>query len=150
MMVDMGDWSGVLTAVIDVTMVIAMVGLWMLWRNNLQRQHAIEQKLEAASTQLEEASEQLNSVLLLVRDLTDPRPSPQRSPDKYVASAKATPASPTEPVLATGSGAGSQLSRLLCLHREGVEPTQISRRLDMPLAQVKLLLQVHAGDGIKG
>ncbi|MDQ6951121.1 MAG: hypothetical protein Q9M26_05595 [Mariprofundales bacterium] len=140
----MSDMRGVLNILIDGAMMLALGGMWLLWLRGSRRQDAIEHKLEAASAELEEASSQLNALMPMIRDLADPRPSPL--PSRHKARQVASNPAPAEPPPASKEGgAGSQLSRLLCLHREGVAPEKIARQLDMPLAQVKLLLQVHCG-----
>jgi len=147
-MADFSAWQGVISLVIDGGMAIAMVGLWLLWLQGARRQRAVELKLDAASAQLKEASEQLNALMPLLADMVDPRPSPAPASREVInptetskSSAKVVVAEPNP----TSNGAGqAKLSRLLCLSREGVEANQIARQLDMPLAQVKLLLQVHS------
>jgi len=134
-----------LTMIIDGAMVVAMVGIWILWLRGSRRQDAIERKLEAASAQLEEASAQLNVLMPMIRDLADPRPTPTRFPTKIETGAAQEKSPPKPEPEVKKSDLGSQLSRLLCLHREGAKPESIARQLDIPLAQVKLLLQVHGG-----
>ncbi|MDQ6963693.1 MAG: hypothetical protein Q9M13_02095 [Mariprofundales bacterium] len=147
-------WQGVISLVIDGVMVIAMVGLWLLWLQGSRRQHAVELKLEAASAQLKEASAQLNALMPLLAEMTDPRPSPAPASREVVApqsvetqpKPKATKAKERSAVDDDGD---ARLARLLCLSREGATAEQIARQLDMPLAQVKLLLQVNSSSRVK-
>jgi len=133
-------WQGVVSLVIDGGMVIAMVGLWLLWLQGSRRQLAVELKLDAASAQLQEASAQLNALMPLLAEMVDPRPSPPPASRAVVEPQKKVKAPVEEEVDAK---VDARLSRLLCLSREGVTAAQIARQLDMPLAQVKLLLQVN-------
>ena len=154
---DIESWKGVISVVIDGGMVIAMIGLWLLWLQSSRRQRAVELKLDAASAQLQEASEQLNALMPLLAEMVDPRPSPP-PPSRTVVEGHQPASQPRgEPSVDHNSravhedGGQAKLSRLLCLNREGVGAEQIARQLDMPLAQVKLLLQVHRkGGGAQG
>jgi len=132
---------------IDAVMVLAMVGLWWLWLKGSRRQREIELKLDAASAQLQEASKQLNDLMPLLSELCDPRPSPA-PPSRSVVAPRATaapdrPAAPRQGSSSAGAD-DARLARLLRLRREGLDAEQIARQIDLPLAQVKLLLRVHA------
>jgi len=137
-------WQGVVSLVIDGGMVIAMVGLWLLWLQGSRRQQAVELKLDAASAQLKEASAQLNALMPLLADMVDPRPSPAPASRAVVEPQQQTRTPVEEEVVPKADAGGdARLSRLLCLSREGMAAENIARKLDMPLAQVKLLLQVN-------
>jgi len=143
-MMHIDSWQGVVSLIIDGGMVIAMVGLWLLWLQAFRRQRAVELKLDAASAQLQEASAQLNALMPLLADITDPRSSPPPV-SREVVEPRQTIKGPVEDESIANADAGhARLSRLLCLNREGLNVQQIARQLDMPLAQVTLLLQVHS------
>ena len=145
---DIDAWQGVISMVIDGGMVIAMIGLWLLWLQSSRRQRDVELKLDAASAQLQEASEQLNALMPLLAEMADPRPSPPPPSREVVAGSKPAPKQePQRGSAGDGGGGQAKLARLLCLNREGMGAEQIARELDMPLAQVKLLLQVHGRGG---
>ncbi|MDX8412637.1 MAG: hypothetical protein R8J85_00975 [Mariprofundales bacterium] len=137
------SWQGIVALVIDGGMVIAMVGLWLLWMQGVRRQKAVELKLDAASAQLKEASAQLNALMPLLADMVDPRPSPEPASRSVVEPQKQVKPVVEEEVAPKADAGDARLSRLLCLSREGMSAEKIARKLDMPLAQVKLLLQVN-------
>ncbi len=136
-----GMWEGAVSLVIDGVMVVAMVGLWWLWLQNMRRQRDVELKLEAASAQLQEATEQLNALMPLLSELSDPRPSPRRREEPPERKAEVSP--PPEKNSVDTSSADTRLAQLLRLRREGMGAEEIARQIDMPLAQVRLLLRVH-------
>ncbi len=141
---DIDSWQGVIALVIDGVMVIAMVGLWLLWLQASRRQREVELKLDAASAQLQEASEQLNALMPLLAEMADPRPSPPPPSREVVVGSRPAPQpDPRRDTTSQGDRGQAKLARLLCLKREGMAAEQIARELDLPLAQVKLLLQVH-------
>lgn len=136
------DLAGVL---IDGVMVVAIIGLWWLWYTGRRRQEEIERKLEAASAELQEASKQLNALMPLLTELCDPRPSPPPPSRSVVTPRKAQPAATSAPAADGGAAKGdARLAQVLRLRREGADAEEIARQVDLPLAQVKLLLRLHA------
>jgi len=155
---------------IDIALIIAMLMLWMSWYRNGQRQQALEQLLAGTAAQLEEATRHLaeatESIQALKqqseRDDTAENPPARR---RYRQSETSMDDSDTDTTAddiaamtygrkrpsATSSATvepvpqhSTQATMILRMHREGEDASAIADRLDMPLAQVKLMLKLHA------
>jgi len=139
------DWLGV---ILDAALTGAVFLLWLSWFRNGKRQQRLEQILVETSIQLEEATRHLSQATEAIEHLKrheSSHPS-RREPAAATAPAAAPIAGTTQtsPLPAQNS---TQATMILRMQREGESPQTIAERLDMPLAQVKLLLKLNAASG---
>jgi len=144
------QWLGIL---LDAGLICAVFLLWLSWFRNGKRQLRLERMLLETSSQLEAATAHLSQATAAIEQLkqqTEPRPATDKRTDRHPVPAetqriprtKPTPASPTLPAQNS-----TQATMILRMQREGESPQTIAERLDMPLAQVKLLLKLNAATG---
>jgi len=140
----MNQWLGV---IIDTGLVFGFFFLWLHWYRNGKRQQQLEQLLNETARQLEEATRHLSAATAAIEHLKqqEQRSSRRPEPAKQVhhtepATVKQTPVTPPAPPAQNST----QATMILRMKREGESPQTIAERLDMPLAQVKLLLKLHA------
>jgi len=146
------DW---LKTGIDIILIIAVGSLWVTWLRNGQRQKRLEKLLLECADQLEEATRHLNEATTTIEKVKldsataeSPASRPEKAPfarttkaaRKPVTEAKAEPAAQQS----MPDQNSTQATMVLRMHREGDEPQTIAEKLDMPLAQVKLLLKIYA------
>jgi len=135
------DWLGV---ILDAALSGAVFLLWLSWFRNGKRQQRLEQMLVETSRQLEEASRHLSQATEAIEQLK------RREPVQAAASA-AQQTTATKPATAQTTTLpaqnSTQATMILRMQREGESPQTIAERLDMPLAQVKLLLKLNAASG---
>jgi len=121
---------------LDGIMLVAITGLWLMWWLNAKRQHRVESMLADSAMQLREASHYLRQAMELIdksSDRTSGRTKSQQrktSPDPI----QKTPAAQED----------TQITHMLNMQREGKPVEDISRKLGLPLNQVKLMLKLHA------
>lgn len=134
MSIAMPDWLGML---FDAFLLVAVIGLWLLWWQTSRKQRAIETLLAQASNELATASESIKQALLHVQRLKQdmPRQTTAEREDK-----------PVTARTLEGLKAG-QITRLLRMQREGKSVEAIAQELALPKAQVKLLLKLHNAGG---
>ncbi len=144
-----------LPILLDAVLILAVIGLWVLWWGQIKQRQKIEGMLTEASTQLQEATLMLNQALVQIQDL--------QSRDRPEDAVSARSSKATEPVAEEQPGqkieekvqAGvesqshasaniSQVAQMLRLQREGETPEKIARKLDLPLAQIKLMLMLQS------
>jgi len=144
------DWLGV---ILDAALTGAVFLLWLSWFRNGKRQQRLEQMLVETSIQLEEATRHLSQATEAIEHLKRHEPSrpSRREPAAATVPAAAqqathpgAEATQTSPLPAQNS---TQATMILRMQREGESPQTIAERLDMPLAQVKLLLKLNAASG---
>jgi len=144
-----------LSTIFDVVLLLSVIGLWILWWRQVQQRKGIETMLSEASNQLQEATQMLNEALYQIQELqrdkvadsdrqkaSEERPELQakaRFKEKVVEKVSHTSAEESQPTANI-----SQVSKMLRLQREGIEPEQIAEKLNMPLAQVKLMLMLQS------
>jgi len=130
----LNHWLGL---VIDTALVFGFFFLWLSWHRNGKRQQKLEQLLAETARQLEEATQHLSQATKSIEQLKRQEQSKPRAPQ---------PTRTKQPVQAPAiaSQNSTQASMILRMKREGESPQTIAERLDMPLAQVKLLLKLHA------
>ncbi|OIO68429.1 MAG: hypothetical protein COW19_03800 [Zetaproteobacteria bacterium CG12_big_fil_rev_8_21_14_0_65_55_1124] len=113
-------------------MLVAVAGLWFMWWLNAKRQRLVESMLADSARQLHEATLHLQQAMELINKSTD-RAKPQQH--KTTANhAQKAPAAQEE----------TQIAQMLNMQGEGKPVEDISRRLGLPLNQVKLMLKLHA------
>ena len=147
--------SEILSMVFDVVLILSVVGLWILWWQQVQQRKNIESMLVEASTQLQEATLMLNQALVQIQDLQGIESSDlevhqtaqvddedlaksafREKVEKRVESDVQEETQPTAKI--------SQVAQMLRLQREGMSPEKISEKLDVPLAQIKLMLMLQS------
>jgi len=142
----------------DVLLIAAVIGLWVLWAKQVQQRKQIEQTLVEASTQLQEATLMLNQALVQIHDLQSAGGNQAAVTDGVDEADEAKADEATEAIkqkvqarIDADAEVGdepssriSQVARMLRLQREGESAEKIAETLDMPLAQVKLMLMLQS------
>lgn len=151
--------SEMLSMFFDAVLILSVAGLWLLWWRQLKQRQNIEQMLAEASTQLQEATLMLNQALVQLRDLQS------QGESKDVVSTLTDRTDPLEKErlqqrikekVRDGVTVGveeknqstaniSQVAQMLRLQREGATPEKIAQQLNVPLAQIKLMLMLQSG-----
>ncbi|MDX8405858.1 MAG: hypothetical protein R8K50_06875, partial [Mariprofundus sp.] len=137
---------------IDIALVIAMAMLWRTWYRNGKRQQALESLLAGTAEQLEEATRHLAEATQSIQALKQQHSRKQQPVEQEAEEIaeevyrprqpRPTPAAP-EPEAPPPPQHSTQATMILRMHREGETAETIADRLDMPLAQVKLMLTLH-------
>jgi len=143
----MHDWLGLL---LDVVLIVGVLVLWLTWQRNAKRQQKLEQLLMGTAQQLEEASMHLSLAMSAIEKLEKkqqepPTPPPElvkKAPQEKAPAATFSMAELDAPKLPPQGS--TQASMILRMQREGESEQSIAERLDIPLAQVKLMLKLHA------
>jgi len=148
------QWLGL---IIDAGLILGFFFLWLSWHRNGKRQQQLEQLLGETARQLEEATRHLSEATAAIQQLKQQEQRSARHPASTTRPAPAkqarTEPSRVEQHLATQAPVtapaqnSTQATMILRMQREGESPQTIAERLDMPLAQVKLLLKLHAASG---
>ncbi|PIW51284.1 MAG: hypothetical protein COW18_01615 [Zetaproteobacteria bacterium CG12_big_fil_rev_8_21_14_0_65_54_13] len=141
------DWLGL---AIDIALMLGIFMLWLTWHRNGKRQQAMEQLLAATAAQLDEATRHLADATHSMQQLKSrqhaeeeaERPKPVAKPPRQQPE-RVMPAAPIDSPR-TPPQNSTQATMILRMHREGEAAETIAERLDMPLAQVKLMLKLHA------
>ena len=137
---------------IDVMLIAGVFCLWLIWYRNGKRQKNMEQLLMATAQQLEEATMHLSQATYAIEQL---KQQEQEAPAKpFKAAEPAMRHSQSEPSPVTSNQVASaqslppqnstQATMILRMQREGESEEGIADRLDIPLAQVRLMLKLHA------
>ena len=140
---------------IDIGLITAFFFLWLSWYRNGKRQKQLEQLLIDTAGQLEEASQHLADATQAIEQLKKQERQHEQHSARRPAPVK--PARTKQPQVTANQVASNQIASnnlppqnstqatmILRMKREGESPQTIAERLDMPLAQVKLLLKLHA------
>ena len=145
----LNSWLGV---ILDTVLIGAVLLLWLSWFRNGKRQQRLEQMLLEASGQLQEATRHLSEATEAMENLKR-HESTRPSSCEPVARAAPVPkqAAPEQPAPTRTSALpaqnSTQATMILRMQREGESAQTIAERLDMPLAQVKLLLKLNTASG---
>jgi len=123
-----------LNVILDVILILAMAGLWLLWIRTSRRQQQLQSLLIEASQQLDTATRHLDTAMQAIERL-------QKLPAKAPAEEK--PVTMTE-LPRPRRQSDAQATRILRMRREGESPEVIADKLHLPLAQVKLMLKLHS------
>jgi len=147
-------WLGL---IIDLILIVSVFGLWLTWYRNGKRQQKMEQLLMDTAQQLEEATMHLSLATSAIEQLKQQEKPIQKKPHE-----RERPAIPTsyasaqkqvEPQSiqhqtvspqALPPQSSTQATMILRMQREGESEESIADRLNIPLAQVKLMLKLHA------
>ncbi len=150
---------------IDIGLITAFFFLWLSWYRNGKRQKQLEQLLIDTAGQLEEASQHLADATQAIEQLKKQERQHEQHSARRPAPVK--PARTKQPQVTSNQIASNQIASnqiasnqiasnnlppqnstqatmILRMKREGESPQTIAERLDMPLAQVKLLLKLNA------
>jgi len=161
-----------LNSLLDVVMIIAIVGLWVMWFKQSAQRKKVELMLQQASEELQEATTLLDNVMTqlpqlqkseqqhshhqqLIQDsATQDKVSIQRRQQPKAASTQApapTPQPRNRPSIkrsqakpAQQQDGANQSAQIMRLNREGLSMESIAEQLDMPIAQVRLMLLLQA------
>jgi len=142
----MTDWLGL---IIDVALLIAVFGLWLTWYRNGKRQMKMEQLLIGTAQQLEEASMHLSLATkaiekIKLQEQASLAKSPEPVKEKVVKQQPSVISSGPLVQQNLPPQNSTQATMILRMQREGESEESIADRLDLPLAQVKLMLKLHA------
>jgi len=132
----LSQWLGL---VIDAALVLGFFFLWLSWHRNGKRQQKLEQLLAETARQLEEATQHLSQATTSIEHLKRQEKGKTRR-----RTAQEIPSEQAVKPPAVASQNSTQATMILRMKREGESAQTIAERLDMPLAQVKLLLKLHA------
>jgi len=143
-----------LSLLIDITLIIGVFFLWLTWFRNGRRQQKLEQLLAATAQQLDEATRHLNQateMISRVQQQEEQRLAKETAPVKVQQKKPAMetvtdrePLAKTEPAKKLPPENSTQATMILRMKREGESSETIAERLDIPLAQVKLVLKMYA------
>jgi len=147
-----------LNLLLNILLLVGITVLWILWMRNAKRQRRLEVLLRETAEQLEEATRHLDEASLQMASArkTESTPPPaaastkkQRAPatpKRHTSAAAARRAyqPQTSAPVGNSSGHAAQTSMILRMQREGESPASIADKLDLPLAQVRLLLKLQA------
>jgi len=163
--------TGIFSLMLDALLLIGIGALWIVWMRNGKRQQHLEQTLAETARQLQEASSHLEAATKQMAQLKSAAtrapapdasaPAPSKTPAAKArvrpATAAVQPARHTPPAAAkrayqpnasTRAPANSvnetRTGMILRMQREGETPAGIADKLELPLAQVRLLLKLQA------
>lgn len=142
----MPDWFGL---IIDVALLVAVFGLWLTWYRNGKRQMKMEQLLVGTAQQLEEATMHLSLATDALEKIKQQEKTPVSTPPEPL---KKKTVKQQAPVISSEHliqqhlppQNSTQATMILRMQREGESEESIADRLNLPLAQVKLMLKLHA------
>lgn len=145
----MSNNGQMISLLIDIAVIAGLFALWLVWYRNGNRQKKLEQLLAETARQLDEATQHLNQATLMIDQLKRQEEKPRSAePAAYrepvQKPVRNSPARAQEPPVKLPPENSTQATMVLRMHREGEEPEAIADRLDIPLAQVKLLLKLYA------
>ncbi|MDX8404394.1 MAG: hypothetical protein R8K54_08315 [Mariprofundaceae bacterium] len=142
----------------NAALILSVFGLWILWWRQLKQRQNIEQMLAVASTQLQEATLMLNQALVQIQEL-QPHDGPKDVPLTITSRGKdqlerEQVKQKIKEKVHDGATVGieekcqstaniSQVAQMLRLQREGTAPEKIAQLLNVPLAQIKLMLMLQ-------
>ncbi|HKJ83555.1 MAG TPA: hypothetical protein VJ961_06010 [Mariprofundaceae bacterium] len=140
----MADWINLL---FDVVMLLAVSGMWLLWWRTSRKQRMIETMLLEASHELEVATSRLGESLEYIRRLKQEsavaRPEPRGLDERVLVKRSIAPEAEYKQAKKESPPSG-HITQMLRMRREGKEIDAIAEALNLPKAQVKLLLKLHA------
>jgi len=147
-----GDLPGML---IDLLLLVGFAMLWFSWYRNGKRQQQLERLLLETAGQLDAATRHLEETSRLIEQLksernrgesvrSEPGGAARSRPVQRSRGAAATPQPVAESSASLPDRNSTQATMILRMNREGECAETIADRLDLPLAQVKLLLKLHA------
>lgn len=135
--------AGWLKPAVDIFLIVGITALWITWLRNGQRQKRLEALLLGCADQLEEATRHLNEATQTIERLRrEPVRAPQSAPAPRAEQPRQNPPRQNEQALPPENS--TQATMVLRMHREGEDAETIADKLDMPLAQVTLLLKLYA------
>jgi len=146
-MSDNGQMIGLL---IDFAVIAGLFALWLVWYKNGNRQKKLEQLLADTANQLDEATRHLNQATVMIEQLKrqeEVAETTASSVDRKATQKKFRQTPSREEEEQPGKlppQNSTQATMVLRMHREGEDAEAIADRLDIPLAQVKLLLKLYA------
>jgi len=142
----MSEWLGL---ILDVALLVGLFCLWLIWYRNGKRQMQMEKLLIGTAQQLEEASMHLSLASKAIEQLKEQEKALAAKPAEPVKQKPAEYKTPVKTEYPTQQQYippqnSTQATMILRMQREGESEESIADRLDIPLAQVKLLLKLHA------
>ena len=154
--------------VVDILIALAMGALWYLWWQQSKHRQAVEKSLMEAASQLQEATLLLDEALKQITTLKKEEYTQTDKPSIQVEKANevvddgihvqispqardmsrqeegvATVAQTKGKKAFTQASQSTQAAQILRMQREGEKAEDIAMRLDIPLAQVKLMLMLQ-------
>jgi len=152
--------SELIGMIFDAVLVASVIGLWALWWQQVKQREKIEFALVEASTQLQEATLMLNQALIQIQALQSSSGSEDGSGKEHNSENRDTPMEEMNEKGEAQFPAGreeksesaaniSQVAQMLRLQREGESPEKIAEKLNMPLAQIKLMLMLQSSPKAK-
>jgi len=141
-----------LNLILDLVLIAAVIALAIIWLRNGARQRKLEAMLAGTAAQLTEASRLLEQASRQLQEARDEQtaatnePAPAASPvqpPRITPQAAARKAYAARAASGNGNTQAERTTLVLRLHREGASAEAIAQKLDIPLAQVRLLLKLQ-------
>jgi hypothetical protein len=134
----MPEWAKI---AFDAIMLVAVMGMWLLWWRISRKQRVVETMLLEAAQELEVATSRLDEALEYIQRLKQAVAASQTEPH-----ASKTPPEEKRPAeeASRHEPPSGQITQMLRMRREGKDIDAIAEILNLPKAQVKLLLKLHA------
>jgi len=136
---------------LDALMIVAITGLWIMWFLQAGQRKKVEKMLLQASDDLKEATKLLDQVMGALAEQNGmqapekERPEIEDKIDMVAADDIALPSHEMEPEHKHGKRNSAEYSaQIMRLNREGLSEAEISEKLNVPAAQVKLMLLLQA------
>ncbi|MDQ6990593.1 MAG: hypothetical protein Q9M11_02525 [Mariprofundaceae bacterium] len=155
--------SNTLSMLLDGLLLLVMGAFWWLWWQQNRQRKRVEIKLGEAAEQLQEATKMLDEALQQIAHLQEHESrieteqqtgknddvkvsfsgqslamSEKHEKQQYTASRKKNVHQPTAEI-----SPSSQSAQILRMQREGESPEGIASKMNIPLAQVKLMLMLQ-------
>lgn len=154
--------TDIFSMALDALMVVAITGLWIMWFLQAGQRKKVERMLRQASSELQEATQLLDQVM---KDLAQQKideeqkniPSKKQLNDVLLDVDKQEDVDIQDEVKADEypqlddadykkgqQGEAAYSAQIMRLNREGLSPEEIAEKLDVPIAQIKLMLLLQA------
>jgi len=157
--------SNAFSMLLDGLLLLVMAALWWMWWQQARQRKHVETKLAEAAAQLQEATRMLDEALQHMTHLqaseSDAQAEPEKVLDKDVQLSFSTqslsmseaykkndqPHRASKPKVVNPAienvGQSSQSAQILRMQREGESVERIASKMNIPLAQVKLMLMLQ-------
>lgn len=154
--------TDIFSMALDALMVVAITGLWVMWFLQAGQRKKVEKMLTQASSELQEATQLLDQVM---KDLAQQKTGNERkktSSNKQLNDALSDvgkqdhldiqsevkpdgyPQLDDADYKQEQRGEAAYSAQIMRLNREGLSPEAIAEKLDVPIAQIKLMLLLQA------
>lgn len=128
--------SNLYSMLFNATMILAIIGLWVMWLRSANRQQHVETMLADTAKQLDEATFHLEQAMAHMRESSEkPHTHGKDKPVQVLDNPDMETSSTLE---------ASHTARMQRMQREGESLEDIANKLCIPLAQVKLMKKLQS------